>query len=62
MQPIYNINFDFDDASSSWLRNKKRNKNGIYYYICEKECKNGNKCSRKVWLQNIYCKIHLKQN
>ena len=56
MQPIYNINFDFDDASSSWLRNKKRNKNGIYYYICEKTFTKKNLNEFMLFLIQIFIK------
>jgi len=57
---VYPINIDFENSSLEWMQNKKKNENGTYNYICNKKCKNGNICSRKVWLHSIFCKIHLK--
>ena len=61
-QQMYNINIDFDEASREWMQNKKKNIDGTYNYICNKQCKNGNICSRKTWLHSIFCKIHEKQD
>jgi hypothetical protein len=55
---MYKIDIDFDDSSAQWLLNKIKKSNATYYYKCEKQCKNGNKCCKKVWNQTIYCKIH----
>ena len=59
---IYPVHIDFDEASSEWIQNKKKNNNGTYNYICNKKCKNGNICSRKVWIHSIFCKIHQKED
>ena len=37
----YEVNIDFDDASSSWKQNKKSIGNGQYKYICPKDKKDG---------------------
>lgn len=55
---MFSVNIDFNEASALWMENKRKNKNGMYNYICSKICKNKNKCNRKVWLQTECCKIH----
>jgi hypothetical protein len=34
--PKYEVNIDFDEASSAWKANKKSIGNGQYKYICQK--------------------------
>jgi hypothetical protein len=58
IQPLYEVNIDFDDASKQWHANKKFVGNGMYKYICPKITKKGNVCGKKClpWLD--CCKIH----
>lgn len=52
------VNIDFDEASSAWMSNKKKTKNGCYIYTCEHICKNGKKCNYET-LKNIFlCRRH----
>ena len=57
---MYDVEIDFDDASSCWTSNKRRLKNGCYQYICGAQLKNGNKCQRKPMsnFDSFACSLH----
>ena len=54
----YEVNIDFDEASTLWKLNKKSVGNGCYKYICGCKTKTGNICKREKLLNLCYCKIH----
>jgi len=58
--PLYEVNIDFDEASSAWRANKKQVNNGTFKYICCGLTKTGNKCLRQPLQNTEYCKIHTK--
>ena len=55
---LYEVNIDFDEASTAWRANKKYVNNGTFKYICCGLTKTGNKCNRKPLENSEYCKIH----
>ena len=57
---LYEVNIDFDDASSAWRSNKKSIGGGCYKYICEAKTQTGNNCNRQVISGCAYCKTHSK--
>ena len=44
--PEYNVDIDFDEASTEWRRNKKQLTNGTFVYVCGITTKNGKPCQR----------------
>jgi hypothetical protein len=58
----YEVNIDFDEASTAWKANKKSKGNGTYRYVCEAITKTDKKCTKEPIKGCIYCKIHKKQN
>ena len=57
---LYEVNIDFDEASTAWRANKKYVNNGTFKYICCGITKTGNKCNRQPLESSEYCKIHSK--
>ena len=60
MQPIYEVNIDFDEASKEWNKNKKR-KGHSYVYVCGVTTKNGSCCQNKRLKDKDFCYIHNKK-
>jgi hypothetical protein len=58
---LYEVNIDFDEASSAWRSNKKLVGNGTFKYICCGLTKTGNKCAREPLVNTEYCKVHTKK-
>jgi hypothetical protein len=58
---IFEVNINFDEASTEWKSNKLYKGNGCYRYICEKNTKSGSKCKREPKAGNCFCAIHLSQ-
>ncbi len=56
-QQLYEVNIDFDAASTAWRSNKKSVANGCYKYICPVE-KNGVKCGKVCYKCLDYCWSH----
>lgn len=52
------VNIDFDDASSAWLMNKKKDKNCHYRYICGALTKSGNRCAKTPGDKSPRCHLH----
>jgi len=40
----YEVNIDFDEASTAWKANKKSTGGGCYKYVCKHRNKNNKKC------------------
>ena len=57
---LYEVDIDFDEASTAWRANKKQVDNGTFKYICCGLTKTGNKCLRQPLQNTEYCKIHTK--
>jgi len=57
---IYDVNINFDEASESWMENKKSIGNGSYKYICCCLTKSGKKCGIVCIQNQMYCKLHYK--
>ena len=55
MEPMYEVNIDFDEASKCWQQNKSSLGNGTYKYVCGAITKTGNKCKN-----HPNCKLHNK--
>jgi len=51
---------DFDEASSAWMANKRKMKDGSYIYTCEYICKNSNTCQQECLKNFFFCKRHLR--
>jgi hypothetical protein len=45
---MYDNQFDFDDASNEWRKNKKQQPNGRFEYICNYIHTNGKQCRRST--------------
>ena len=58
MLPEYNIDIDFDAASSAWKANKKYIGNGSYKYVCIAITKKNIQCSNKPQKNKQYCYCH----
>jgi len=58
---LYEVNIDFDEASSAWRSNKKPVGDGTFKYICCGLTKTGNKCVREPLQNSEYCKVHTKK-
>jgi len=58
----YEVNIDFDEASTSWKQNKKSIGNGQYKYICQKDKTDGTICSKVCYKDMTVCWIHRKTN
>ena len=54
---LYEVNIDFDEASSAWRSNKKSMGNGQYKYICVAE-KDDVKCGKVCYKELSYCWQH----
>ena len=59
---LYEVNIDFDEASTAWKANKKYIGNGSYKYLCCGITKTGNKCNRQSLNFVDFCKVHMKNN
>jgi hypothetical protein len=57
---LFEVNIDFDEASTAWKANKQSTGNGCYKYVCSKKNKNNKCCSSKCLPGENYCKTHLK--
>lgn len=59
--PKYEVNIDFDEASSAWKANKKSIGNGQYKYICiMKSALKEKLCRREAMKGCDVCKMHAK--
>ena len=58
---IYEVNFDFDEASEVWKANKRYIGNGSYKYVCTKLGKNNNCCIAKCLPGKDYCRTHFNK-
>ena len=56
---LYEVNIDFDDASTSWRANKKSIGNGNFKYVCSLTKRN-KKCNKVCHKESDYCWIHRK--
>ena len=56
----YEVNINFEEASSCWKANKQYLGNGQYKYICNQNTKSGNQCKRESLSGCNYCKMHNK--
>ena len=62
MNPIYEVDIDFDAASAAWTANKIRC-GASYAYRCTAIRKTGKQCTQKALSRcsnNILCKSHTK--
>jgi hypothetical protein len=55
--PPFEVNINFDEASSVWRQNKKLQRSGTFTYVCGTQLKNGSYCQNPVY-QNINCHLH----
>ena len=53
-------NYDFDEASKEWMKNKVKLSNGYYKYICGHLTAKGKKCLRKPIKFKKACAHHYK--
>jgi hypothetical protein len=56
----FEVNIDFDEASSAWRENKRSIGKGCYEYICEAKTTKGKKCKRKSNPGCNFCSHHFK--
>lgn len=56
----FEVNIDFDEASASWMQNKRAIGNGMYKYCCTAKTKLGEKCKNKPYGDTLFCRIHKK--
>lgn len=61
MNEQYYGEFDFDNASEEWNKNKKKIGNGCYVYVCGDIKSNGKKCVNKTCCGEK-CRFHRKKN
>ena len=59
MEPFEDF-YDFDDASSEWMKNKIKLGCGYYKYVCGHLTTKGKKCLRKPTLFKRRCSQHYK--
>ena len=60
--PLYEVNIDFDEASTAWRTNKKSTGNGCYKYICEHVSNTtGKTCKKNPQSGYCFCSFHRKQ-
>ncbi len=57
---LFEVNIDFDEASTAWKANKQSTGNGFYKYVCSKKNKNNKYCSSNCLPGENYCRTHLK--
>ena len=55
--PPFEVNINFDEASSAWKQNKKKHNSSTYSYVCGKPLKKGGFCQNSA-SKNIHCHIH----
>ncbi len=60
VQPLYEVDIDFDEASEAWKANKISIGNGSYRYACSNKSAKNCKCLKKCMPGEIYCKTHYK--
>ena len=60
VQPLYEVDIDFDEASDAWKANKISIGNGSYRYMCANKSEKNRKCLKKCLHGEIYCKTHYK--
>jgi hypothetical protein len=58
---LYEVNIDFDEASSAWRSNKKYIGNGQYKYVCPQEKQDGSICKKVCYKGSEYCWSHRKK-
>ena len=54
----YEVNIDFDGASSAWRANKHAIGNGSFKYICEAKTKQNENCKKRPMKGSCFCNIH----
>jgi hypothetical protein len=54
----YEVNIDFDEASTAWKANKKSTGGGCYKYVCNHRNKNNKKCKRNPIPGCNFCSKH----
>ena len=59
---LYEVNIDFDEASTLWRHNKKAIGEGHFKYICTVVKKDGIKCGRTRTHNSEFCWGHRGQN
>jgi hypothetical protein len=62
MNPIYEVDIDFDAASAAWTANKIR-RGASYAYRCTAIRKNGKQCTQKALSRptlDLFCTSHTK--
>ena len=59
MEP-FEENYDFDDASNEWMKNKIKLGSGHYKYVCGHLTTKGKKCLRKPKAFKRKCPQHYK--
>ena len=57
---LYEVNIDFDEASTLWRQNKKQVSPGHFKYICTVLKKDGTKCGNSCTKDSEYCWGHNK--
>ena len=61
-KPLYEVNIDFDEASTLWRENKKQVSPGHFKYICTILKKDGAKCGNSLTKDSQYCWAHRGHN
>ena len=56
----FEVNIDFDEASTAWKQNKRSIGNGMYKYCCSATTKGSTKCKNKPLDDSSFCRIHKK--
>jgi hypothetical protein len=54
----YEVNIDFDGASTAWRSNKQTVGNGSFKYICQAKTKQNNNCKKRPMRDSCFCNIH----
>ena len=55
---LFEVNINFDEASSLWKQNKKSIGNGSYKYVCCAQTKTGKNCNKTCIIGSDFCKMH----
>ena len=61
MKTPFEKEYDFDEASKEWMKNKIKIGSGTYKYICGHKTTKGKKCLKKPIRFKGACKYHLNQ-
>jgi hypothetical protein len=62
IEPIYEVDIDFDGASKAWYENKVPLQNSMCKYICLGKTKTGSNCKRPPIIYTNYCRCHNNNN